>query len=292
MIWLAIALVGTCAVCWDLGVVLQKRAADALPPLVPGSAWRSTLWRFLRSPGWMGGLALSGVGYALFAIALSFTPVSVARSIQGLGFVVLALMSVFFLNHRLSVREWLGVLGVTGGVLLLGLSAPSEQVDPAAIDLTQLALGVVGAVAVCVLLELVRRGLRLRRLSAVVVSFVSGTLLGLGDVLTRALLVQWPHARLLALTELGPPLVLAYVIGFLLLSRAYQHGRALVVTGVSDLAARLVTLVLGMLAMNEALPPEPGLRAMRVVGFAAIFVSTAALAHLSAEGLGPPSGAT
>ena len=282
MVWLSILLVGACAVCWDLGVVLQKRAADSLPPLVPGKGLGATLWRFARSPGWMGGGLVSAAGYVLFATALTFTPVSVARSVQGLGFVVLAVMSIFFLNHRLTAREWAGVLGVTAGVVLLGLSEPREQVEATAIDLSQLAVGVAVTLALCGLVVLLRKLAPQRVSGTVAVGLGAGALLGLGDVLTRALILELPRSSAVAFGVIGPSLVATYLTGFFMLSRAYQHGRALVVTGVSDLAARLVAVFMGVLAMDEALPADPVLRAARVAGFAAILVCTGLLAHFSA----------
>src|SRR4051812_12334278 len=113
VIWLSVILVTGCALCWDLGVVLQKRAADTLPPLQLGPGFGKTLLIFVENPSWMGGMLASVAGFGLFAWALDFRPVSLARSIQGGGFVVLAFLSVAFLKHRLTAREWLGVAAVT-----------------------------------------------------------------------------------------------------------------------------------------------------------------------------------
>src|SRR5512139_1816509 len=114
-IWICIGMIAACAVCWDVGVVWQKQAADHLPRLQVGHQLLATLRAFLTSRKWIGGLVLSAAGWGLFAFALSFTPVSLARSIQGSGFVLLAVFSILFLDHRLSVLEWTGVLVVTLG---------------------------------------------------------------------------------------------------------------------------------------------------------------------------------
>src|SRR5262249_55083087 len=137
-IWLSVVLVTGCALCWDFGVILQKRAADTLPPLKPGPEFLATLKRFVTSRGWMGGMLITGAGGGLFAGAVSFAPVSLARSIQGSGFVVLALLSVFFLDHRLTLLEWAGVSVVTCGVVALGVSEPTTSPAPADIGLTRL----------------------------------------------------------------------------------------------------------------------------------------------------------
>ncbi len=55
----------------------------------------------------------------------------------------------------------------------------------------------------------------------------------------------------------GLGLILVYVTGFLVLSRSYQHGRAIFVTAVSDLASRLVAIVVGIGALGERLSADP-----------------------------------
>jgi drug/metabolite transporter (DMT)-like permease len=291
MAWWSIALVSACALLWDLGVVLQKRAADELPPLVPGKDLAATLKRFITSRRWMAGTLATAAGYGLFAYALTFTPVSVARSAQGFGFVVLALLSVFFLRHRLSTSEWAGVGGVTIGVVLLGISEPATAPAPAHLELGSLGLAVAAVVAVCGGIEGARRLSGQSVNSAAARAAMAGALLGLGDALTRALILELPSSLAAALGVIGPVLSTVYVVGFMMLSRAYQKGRALVVTAVSDLAARLVTLFVGVLALDEALPNSSLPRAERLAGFGLILVSTAALSRLSAEQLARSPGA-
>lgn len=283
-IWLSIALLVGCAVLWDVAVVMQKRAADHLPPLALGAGLAHSLRRFITSPAWMGGLALSGAGWGLFAWALSFTPVSLARSVQGLGFVLLAVLSMAFLKHRLAAREWLGVGLVTLGVLALGLSEPPDSPTPTAFSTLGLVSGGAVVLGVCALLM---AGLRLKARwpGTPTVSAIAGMLLGLGDVLTRALVTSLDKNGVLAVATIGPFLCATYIVGFFTLSRGYQQGRALLVTGVSDLAARLVTLGLGVLALNEALPNDPLLRLLRLGGFTSVLVGTALLARFSAEQL-------
>ena len=121
-IWFALLLVSLCAVLWDAGIVLQKLAVDSFPRITLGRSLPRALGRLLTSGRWMAGLAASAAGWGLFVFALSFTPVSVARAIQGSGFVILAVFSVLFLRHRLTLREWCGVLMVTAGIAALGIA--------------------------------------------------------------------------------------------------------------------------------------------------------------------------
>jgi drug/metabolite transporter (DMT)-like permease len=286
-IWLAAALVTLCSLCWDIGVILQKRAADRLPPLRPGPELVATLGRFARSRGWVGGLVVTAAGWGLFAWALSATPVSLARSIQGIGFVVLALLSVVFLDHRLKLIEWAAVAVVTAGVVALGLSEPGAGAAPTpAVDLARLGLGAGVAASACAALGAARRARLFAVSDVVAVSAVAGVLLGVGDALTRAVMVELEGGKVaLALGAIGPALVVAYLGGFFTLSRAYQHGRAIVATGVSDLCGRVAALSMGLVALEEPLPAGALERGLRLAGFGAVLAGTALLARFSGEGL-------
>ena len=126
-IWICVLLITVCAVCWDVGVVWQKQAADTLPKIEMGRKLFKIIKAFVSSRKWIGGLIISGLGWGLFAFALNYTPVSLARSIQGSGFVILAFFSIFFLHHRLKAWEWMGVIIVTAGIIALGFSEPIEN---------------------------------------------------------------------------------------------------------------------------------------------------------------------
>jgi hypothetical protein len=80
-------------------------------------------------------------------------------------------------------------------------------------------------------------------------------------------------------------LILFYLVGFLVLSRGYQQGRAIVVTAVSDFCSRMVTIFLGVLAMREVFPKELLYRDLRLGGLAAILLGTILLARFSGQQL-------
>jgi drug/metabolite transporter (DMT)-like permease len=290
-IWLALLLVSLCAILWDAGIILQKLAVDALPPLRLGRGLHLSLRGLLTSGRWMTGLAASAAGWGLFAWALSFTPVSVARAIQGSGFVILALFSMVVLRDRLSTAEWLGVVLVTAGVAALGIAGQAPAHGQGRLEVTSALGGAAACLLACLAAFGLSRALRLlvppvRIPPVVVVSIAAGILLGLGDVCTRAVL--------LALRNGGPWLTVGaaalclvgfYVSGFLVLSRAYQHGRPIVVTAVSDLCARLAAIFMGVTALGERLPSDPGLRALTLAGFCSILSGAVLLSRFGGEGL-------
>jgi len=290
-IWLAFTLIASCAILWDAGIVLQKLAVDAVPRIGFERGLSASLRSLLGSGRWMAGLAASAAGWGLFAWALAFTPVSVARAVQGSGFVVLALFSLLFLRHHLSPLEWLGVIFVTAGIVILGVA---ESSAPGVLAIVRFG-GLIPAIVICVLVCLAAWGAaRAPRIGlpwAVSFSVIAGTLLGLGDVSTKLLLVTLQGggpaigSAAAGAATAGAALILTYVSGFIVLSRAYQHGRAILVTAVSDLCSRLVAILVGILALGEALPQRPGLRALTAAGYVGILVGTVFLASFSGEAL-------
>jgi drug/metabolite transporter (DMT)-like permease len=285
-IWTSIFLITLCAVCWDVGVVLQKQAADNLPRMELGKDIHKILWAFITSRKWMGGLVISGIGWGLFALALNYTPISLARAIQGSGFVILAFFSILFLDHRLKIWEWAGVITVTAGIVALGLSEPVENQTTSIIIPFRLILALGISCAACLGIYAARKLFNFGFSWVVAFSIAAGVLLGMGDVLTKGLLVEaGDNSYLTAFGIMGPGLIFFYLVGFFILSRGYQHGRAILVTGVSDFCARLITIILGVYAMGEIFPENILLRDMRIGGLAAILLGTILLARFSGEQL-------
>jgi len=283
-IWIAILLITICAVCWDVGVVWQKQAADTLPKIEMGRNLFKIIKAFVISRKWMGGLVISGLGWGLFALALNYTPVSLARSIQGSGFVILAFLSIFFLNHRLKSWEWMGVIIVTAGIVALGLSEPVEN-QTASVVIPSLLVPTVGvAITICFVIYAARRVFGFGFDWLIMFSIFAGVLLGLGDVLTKAVMVSIDERVYVnAFGFMAPFLILFYLVGFFLLSRGYQQGRAILVTAVSDLCARLVTIFLGVFALREVFPEELLYRDLRIGGLAAILLGTMLLARFTSD---------
>lgn len=283
-IWLSVALVTLCAICWDVGVVLQKRASDEAPTLELKRGLWASVKALLISPYWLGGFAFSAIGWLFFSYALTFTPISLARALQGTGLVLLALFSIVFLKHRPTPREWMGVAIVTAGVLAVGLSEGGTETThstlrPVGLATTSLGLLGLGAVAYQVRARL-GRGLSW----LVVFSMLSGMLAGLGDVFTKGLVMELDHGTLMgALARFVPFLVAVYLPGILFLSAAYQHGSAIVVVGISDFTARVTTIAAGVVGMGESFPSQSPYFELRLVGLAVVLWGTVLLARFSGD---------
>ena len=283
-IWISIFLVTLCAFFWDIGIVLQKQAADKLPRLVVDRGIFRTLKAFITSKKWMDGLISSGAGWGLFAFVLNYTPVSLARTIQGSGFVLLAFFSIFFLNHKLTFWEWAGVIICTAGIVALGISESAGNHTPSEIIPSRLIITVGLSGVVCLLIYKVQKlfngGVKL----TVVFSIFAGVMLGTGDVFTKGILIEMGRKfYAIGFGVFAPAMILFYLGGLFFLTRAYQHGRAILVTAVSDFSSRLIAIFLGVYALGEVFPEEILYRDIRILGLAAVLFGTLLLSRFSGE---------
>ena len=73
-------------------------------------------WLFLV----LSGLA-TGASWVCYFRALKIGEVSKVAPVDKLSLVLVAIFAFAFLNERPSVREWVGILMVAGGILVLGL---------------------------------------------------------------------------------------------------------------------------------------------------------------------------
>ena len=283
-LWFSILLITVCAVFWDIGIVLQKKAADEIPKLEVLKHAGKSLGILLHSPKWVTGLAFSALGWGLFLFVLNYTPISLARIIQGSGFVILAVFSLIFLNHRLNIYEWIGVILVTIGIIGLGLSQTQGPAATSRISPERLIL--VSAVILSIPLSLlvIPRVLQFRIKEVVMYSILSGVLLGFGDIFTKSMLIMLDNrSAILGFLIFLPLLSGFYIFGVLFISKSYQKGRAILVTGISDFSSRIVTLFVGMYALGERLPKEIFLRDLRIGGITVIFIGTFLLSKFTAE---------
>jgi len=76
----------------------------------------SRTWLFLV----LSGLA-TGASWVCYFRALKIGEVSQVAPVDKLSLVLVAIFAVAFLNERPSVREWVGILMMAGGALVLGL---------------------------------------------------------------------------------------------------------------------------------------------------------------------------
>ncbi len=274
IVWFAIVLTLIASTCMNLGLVLQKKAVSQ-----PG--WR--LERFYHSPLWCAGMGLLVGGYGLFILANSFkaAPISLLQPIFAFGLLVVAFMAVLYLKERFGPLEWLGVVLLITGVVLLGLSAEESSRQTAAVHLSRLLLYLSGLAMLGLIAVLLIKFFSTRVNVEILYGMLAGVLLGTGYLNTRTLTLAWSEARfmvfLLALALLG----IGLLGGLTVLQKGFQHGRALIVTAMNLVINQVVVVAGGILCLGERFPQERLAFDARVGGLIAILVGTVILARFS-----------
>lgn len=68
------------------------------------------------------GAGLYALGSIVFFYAFRLGELSVVYPIMALGYVIVSILSVFFLNEILTVQSWIGIIVITFGVIIIGRS--------------------------------------------------------------------------------------------------------------------------------------------------------------------------
>src|SRR5262245_35800880 len=281
-IWTAIVLSGLATSCYQIGIVLQKAAADRLPRIGWEEGQRHALRSFLRSPTWLAGIGTMTVGWVFFLKAVANAPVSIVQPVLGFGLVLLALFSVVVLHERLRTLEWAGIAMMIGGLVLLGLSGSGGTAAP---TLGLAALLTVSVVCLGLLAAAVRIGRAGRWVPLpIVLGFGAGVLIGLAALYTKGLFLSLEAGRAALGWLVFLPLMTAANLGGLWVQQAgFQQGRALIVVAMNAVTNKVVTIAGGMLTLGELLPAEPELALARIAGFVTILAGSVILARFGGE---------
>ncbi len=267
--WYAAALAVLASTLLTVGLYFMKREAERLPSLEGG--WRLQAWgAFLRNRWWLLGLALQIAGYGLYLVALRAAPLSVISAALNGGIALFVVLSVVGLGEEPRPVEWLGVVLITGSLVMVSVllsgapSANTEAHGTVLFSSVVLGLAVVG-IAVD---QHPRRPIGL--------SVASGLLLGLGAVYAKSLADgDGLNGLLLSYLLLT---VLANAVGFVLMQAAFQSGRGIVVMPLFSALSNLVPIIGGILVFGETLPTdEPG-AVLRPLGFTLAILGAALLA--------------
>jgi drug/metabolite transporter (DMT)-like permease len=118
---LSLALAAASALALNWGFFAQHSESAKLPRLAPRHPLRSLRLLF-TARRWLAGFLVGIGGWALYAAALAFGPLSIVQATSAGGIGILALLVWRLAGVSLARREWLGVALAVFGLALLGLS--------------------------------------------------------------------------------------------------------------------------------------------------------------------------
>ncbi len=241
-----------------VGLYFMKRQAERLPSLDGG--WRLEAWRaFARDRWWLLGLVLQIAGYGLYLVALRAAPLSIISAALNGGIALFVVLSVVGLGEEPRPIEWLGVVLITGSLIVLSLSlstAPAVSADAHGTVLFSTIMLGLAALGIAVDQQPKR---------PIGLSVASGLILGLAGVyakgLTNASGFTGVMAAYLFLT------LFANAVGFALMQAALQSGRGVVVMPLFSALSNLVPIIGGILVFGESFPTDEPAAVLRPLGF-------------------------
>ncbi|MFE3560365.1 hypothetical protein ACFXKW_36765 [Streptomyces sp. NPDC059193] len=230
------------AVCFGTASVLQAVAARAAEPGTGSGVDAALLLRALRQWRYLAGLGLDAMGFVLQIIALRHIPIYAVGAALAASLAVTAVVAARLLKVRLSRTEWGAVAVVCAGLLMLGLASGAEGTGTGSLALK------LGLLAVTGLILLV--GAVAGRLPdgprALVLGLAAGTGFGVVEVAVRLIDSVWDlgNPALYAL-------LLGGGAAFLLLTSALARGSVTAATAGMVLGETIGPAVVGVAWLGD-----------------------------------------
>jgi drug/metabolite transporter (DMT)-like permease len=271
------------ATCYGVAAVMQAiavRAASNRSAEEVGEAGQGVdpglLVRMLRQGLFLASIAIDMLGFVAQVVALRKLPLFAVQAIMASNLAVTAVFAAWIMKIRLSMREWLAVVGVVIGVALLGLSAGAEGAARVGSEF-QLGL-IVAVVAVGVV------GFAVARLPNPVRTVALGAIAGIGYAVLAVAARTLPGFAPLQLVKSPAAYTLAAagIVSFLLYATALEGGSVTTATAGVVLAETMPPALVGVLFLGDT--TRHGLAAVAVLGFLMAVVCAVALARFGEAG--------
>jgi drug/metabolite transporter (DMT)-like permease len=254
--------------------VLQRKAARREPE--GGALSLQILFDLVRQPVWLAGIGSILTGFALQVAALATGPILLIQPILIVELAFTLVLSSFVFHARLHTREWVAIVGMSGGVALLLVSLAPSGGDPRAASGGLWALGC--GVTTAVVAALVLAGHRLEHQArAACLGVAAGIWFGFTAALVSGLTAEFAAGngfrawQTYALLVAGPA-------GFLLLQNALRAGRLVASQPGLTLSNPLAAIGWGVAVFGEQVRTGAWVAA-DVAGVAAVAASTVLLAR-------------
>ncbi len=254
--WTAVAIgLGlVAAVCFALAAAQQHRAVGRHVERTAQTRHLDVrhFWALVRTPRWLAGMGLGGLGALLHINALRLAPVAVVQPVGVMAVPLSVLMTARRTGNRPPALVWLGVLatvvGVFGFVLLTAGGATSEV---PALDGILVVSAVVAAT--CVALVLAARKAP-GRWPTLLWASAGACAFGLASAYVKAMfLILGSGAPLTSPLVWGTALVmvLAYVLGAWMVQHGYLAGSPETVVGALTVTDPVVAVLIGLVLLGE-----------------------------------------
>lgn len=256
-----------CAACFAAASVAQQRATRTVPES-RNLSFR-LLVELLHRPRWVAGVAASGAGLGLQAVALHFGGLILVQPLI-LAELLFALPVAIRLHHqRMHAREWLATCAVAGGIALFLVIASPRGGTPNPPLQTWVIMGAIAVPLIAVLLFFARDPER--PLRSTLLGVCAGATFGLLAALLDSLTFVIAHHGFAAAFESWQLYALPVLAtgGELLAQSAFQSGALAACLPAMDSLEPAVSIAIGVVAFGESIAHTPLAIALELAGLAA-----------------------
>lgn len=111
----------------SLGEILSAKGMQQVGDVsLRPRALLGAIWRMIRNPYLIGGVACMAVSFFSFISLLSYADLSFVVPLTAVSYITNTLGARFFLGERISKERWMGTLLVAFGVGLVSISGKLE----------------------------------------------------------------------------------------------------------------------------------------------------------------------
>lgn len=252
---------------FSVGAVLQQSAARQMPEDVALS-WR-LIATLVRRPVWLLGIGSDFVSFGLQALALAFGPLALVQPLLVCGLLVALPVAVRMRRRRLGAREWLGTVGVAGGLaMFLAAASPSAGTG---LPSTGKWIGIIIAIGALMLVATGIGRAASGTLRPTMYAVAAGASFGLLAALTKTSTTLLGQGAVTFFTSWEPySMAVVAALGAIVQQSAFQAGPLPVSLPVMDAMEPAVATLLGVIAFGEHVSLGSGSLTLEFVGMLAL----------------------
>lgn len=281
----------------NIGLCLQKKGAASLPN-IEGESLVANIKNFLSNREWIIGFTLTCVQWIFYAMAIDLGSLSLVTPMIGIGLVVLVVFSYFYLKEPISKPIIIGIVGITIGAIILGLTNPNEEPTYTLAQINALftefpsilfIILTLAGTAVPIVIS-ISRGFKN---ADVIFGLASGVFGGLGGILSKGLMggIDMGDPIGSILVSIGVFSWWLYAIGtivsnttsMILQQFGYQKGKAVIVAPLFSVMGVIYPVFGGIVIFSEWGELDTSLIALKIVAIMIILIGVAILSFYSTK---------
>lgn len=281
----ALALIATTLI--NYSNFLMKRELDHLPRIGSESAL-GTIHAFLNSRPWLKAQGLQILGAWTHNVAVGVAPLSVVQPINASGICLLVILAVTRLKEKASLVDWVGIVSIVLGVILLGISlikTPGKTLEYRPVLLWFFMILMLAVSISALVAAFVRKDERASSFLGIGVGLMVGLTAILTKIAWQDVANRWNEYKIAGFifSSYFWMAIILTLIAMVLFQTALQRGTSIVVVPLVTGFSNLIPIVVGFLAFREPFPSGAVMAGFRLASIFLI-IGGAVLLSLRKEG--------